>query len=123
MFAGDLLPHRLADVIAERDPPVSLRLGQEDAPPILRHLHVVEVRPALLSDRNRGTQIHRVVLERDGSEFLPPLDELRLPRLERTLQTSVTGKIDVVGDLGVDVDDTHLLTHVLSHPRSGEAWS
>ena len=70
-------------------------------------LHVAEVRPPLLADRDGGAQIHGVVLEGDRTELRPPLDELRLPRLQRTLQAAVAGEVDVVRDLGVDVDGAH----------------
>ena len=104
MLAGDFLPHRLAEVVAEGDPPVRLGLGEEDPPSIVGHLDVVEVRPAFLADVDRRPQVHVVVLEGDRAELLPPLDELRLPRLQGALQPAVAGEVDVVGDLGFDVD-------------------
>ena len=53
---------------------------------------------------DRRAQVDVVVLEGDRAELPPPLDELRLPRLERPLQPAVVGEVDVVRDLGVDVD-------------------
>ena len=107
VLAGHLLPHRLALVVAEGDAAVGLGLGEEDAPAVVGHLDVAEVGPALLADGDRRAQVHVVVLEGDRAELLPPLDELRLPRLERPLQPAVVGEVDVVGDLGVDVDVGH----------------
>jgi hypothetical protein len=45
-LARHFLPHRLTEKIAEADRPVHHRIGQEDAPAILRQPHVFEVRPA-----------------------------------------------------------------------------
>ena len=104
VLARDLLPHRLALVLAEGDAAIGVRLGEEDAPAVVGHVDVAEVGPALLADVDRRAQVDRVVLVADRPELLPPLDELRLPRLERPLQAAVAGEVDVVGDLGVDVD-------------------
>ena len=93
---------------------VRLGLGEEDAPAVVGHLDVVEVGPALLADGDRRAQVDVVVLEGDRAELLPPLDELRLPRLERPLQPAVAGEVDVVRDLGVDVDDAHLRQSLLT---------
>ena len=79
VLAGDVLPDRLALVVAEGDAAVVLGLGEEDAPPVVGHRDVVEVRPAVLADVDRGAQVHGVVLEGGGAELLPPADELRLP--------------------------------------------
>ena len=86
---------------------VGLGLGEEDAPAVVGHLDVAEVGPALLADVDGRAQVDVVVLEGDRAELLPPLDELRLPGLERPLQPAVVGEVDVVGDLGVDVDGGH----------------
>jgi len=94
-------------VVAERDPPIGFGIGEEHTPAVVGHLHVAEVGPALLADGDRRAQVHVVVLEGDGAEVLPPLDELRLPRLECALQATVVGETDVVRDLGVDVNDRH----------------
>src|SRR5690606_23297820 len=45
-LARHFLPGGLALEIAEPDAPIVRRLGQEDAPAILRQLDVVEMRPA-----------------------------------------------------------------------------
>src|SRR5207248_9575983 len=62
------------------------------------HAHVVEMRPAVGFDRDRGAQVHLMRLETVGADFLPPLEEIRLPLLERALQPAVGAEIDVVGD-------------------------
>ena len=79
------------------------RLGQEDAPAVVLHRHPVEVRPAVAADRDRRAQVD--VVGRDGrAEVLPPVEELRLPALERPLQLAVAGQVDVVRDLLAVVD-------------------
>ena len=55
-FAGDFLPHRLALEVAEADAAIGRRLGQEDAPAILRQLDVIEMRPAGGVDADRRAQ-------------------------------------------------------------------
>ena len=88
VLAGDLLPGRLALVGAEGDGPVGVALGEEDAPAVLLHRHAVEVRPAVTADLDGGAQVH--VVRRDRrAEVLPPVEELRLPALERALQLAV----------------------------------
>ena len=109
---GHLLPGRLALVLAEADRPVGVLLGEEDAPAVLLHRHVVEVRPAVAADRDRRAQVDVLGRQR-RAERLPPVEELRLPALERPLQPPVVGEVDVVGDpLGV-VDLAE---------RPGRAW-
>jgi hypothetical protein len=46
VFARHVLPGRLALVLAEVNPAIGVRRVQEDAPAIVGHLHVLEVRPA-----------------------------------------------------------------------------
>jgi hypothetical protein len=46
VLAGHVLPGRLALRVAEVDLPVRIARVQEDAPAIVAHLHVIEVRPA-----------------------------------------------------------------------------
>ena len=76
------------------------RIGEEDAPAVLRQLHVVEVRPAVGVDADRGAQVDLVVvLEPLRPHVAPPLDVLRLPVLERALQPLVAREVDVVRDL------------------------
>jgi hypothetical protein len=84
VLARDLLPRRIPLVVAEGDAAVGLRFGEEDAPAVVGHLDVTEVGPALLADVDGCPQVDVVALEGGGAELLPPLDELRLPRLERT---------------------------------------
>ena len=47
VLARQLLPRGRALVDAEAHAPVGLGLGQEDAPAVVRHLDVIEVRPAV----------------------------------------------------------------------------
>ena len=47
VFARHVLPHRVALVCTERDAPVGLRLGEENAPAIFRHFDIAKIRPAV----------------------------------------------------------------------------
>ena len=98
VLARDLLPGGLAPVLAEGDAPAGVALGQEDAPPVVLHGHVPEVGPAFAADVDRGPQVH--VLGGQGRPHrLPPVQEVRLPGLQRPLQPPVLAQLDVVGDL------------------------
>jgi hypothetical protein len=103
VLPGNLLPGGLALLLAEGDPPVVAALGEEHAPAVLLHGDVAELGPALLADIDGGAQVH--VLRRDGrAHRLPPVEEVGLPGLQRTLQLAVAGDVDVVRDLLAVVD-------------------
>jgi hypothetical protein len=111
VLAGHLLPGVVTHVVAEGDLAIRFGLRQEDPPPVVGHLDVVEVGPAVAADVDRRPEEDRVVLEGDRAELLPPADELGLPALERPLEAPVVGEADVVRDLGVDVDgDAHVVS-------------
>ena len=50
IFAGHVLPHRFAPVIAERDFTVQVGLGQKYPPAVIRHLDEAEVGPSVALD-------------------------------------------------------------------------
>jgi hypothetical protein len=107
VLARYLLPYRLPHLVAEADRAVRLRVGKEDAPAVVGHLHRAVVRPALRVDRGRGAQVHLRRLEVARPHLAPPLQEMRLPVLERALQRAVADQVDVVGDLVGIVDRAH----------------
>ncbi len=107
VFAGHVLPGGLAPVGAEVDLAACLGGGEENAPAVVRHPHVVEVRPALGLDADRGAQVHVHRLRLFGAHFAPPLEVPRLPVLERALQRPVARQVDVVRDALVVVDARH----------------
>ncbi len=104
VLAGDLLPGRLAVLVAEADAAVRHRLGEEDAPAILRHLDRAIARPALGVDRGGGPEIDIRGEEIARPHLAPPIDEARLPMLEGALQNLVVGEVDVVGNELLIVD-------------------
>ncbi len=87
-LAGHLLPGRLAAMRAEADRAVRVALGQEDAPAVLGQVHVAEVRPPFPADSDSRPQIDVLGVQR-RSHVVPPVQELRLPGLQRPLQPSV----------------------------------
>ncbi len=120
VFARHLLPGRLAEVAAERNLAALFLRRQQDAPAVFRHLHVVELGPALGIDRDRGAQIDQRLLEAFRPHVLPPVDVAGMPALERAQHGAILGEVDVVRDLGrvIDVDDVGhgsllLLRHVV----------
>src|SRR5581483_4190946 len=96
MLSRNLLPDRLALMLAERDPPIGLRMGQKDSPAIFRHLHVSEIRPSFRVNRNRGAQIDLGSLKPLGAHLVPPFKKLRLPGLQRPLKPAVVRQVDVI---------------------------
>src|SRR5579871_4720945 len=58
MFARHLLPHRLSEIVAKSDSPVSSWFCEKNSPAIFRHFHVAERRPAFGIHGNRCSQIN-----------------------------------------------------------------
>jgi hypothetical protein len=61
-LARHFLPHRLAEEIAEADPAIRRRLGEEDAPAIFRQLDVLEMRPPFRIHADRRAHVDLVVI-------------------------------------------------------------
>src|SRR5260221_5221043 len=98
MLARYLLPGRLAEFIAETNAAVGHRIGEEDAPAVVRHLDRAIARPALGVDRRSGSEIDVRGEKVARAHLAPPVDEARLPMLEGALQRLVAGEVDVVGN-------------------------
>ena len=109
VFARHLLPGGLALVRAERNFPIRHLRGEQDAPLVLGHLHIIEFRPALRIDAHGRAQIDQRLLESLRAHVLPPVDVAGVPLLQRVLHPGVAAEIDVVRDkpVIVDVDDVH----------------
>src|SRR5690606_27420315 len=93
---------------AEVDLAVGLGRVQGDAPAVVGHLHVAELRPATRVDADRGAQVDVEVARVVRPHVLPPVEEAGLPVLERTLQRAVLDQVDVVGNLVAVVDRAHV---------------
>ena len=111
VFAGHFLPGVLAFVHAEGDLAALVLRGQQHAPAVFRHLHVVEFGPALGIDADRGAQIDQRFLEALRPHVVPPVEVAGVPLLQRALDARVLPERDVVGDQAVIVDccDIHEL--------------
>ena len=103
-FAGHVRPRRLTEIRAEIHFPVGRRRDQKDAPAILGHLHVIELRPPFRLHADRGAQVDVVVVALGRPHVVPPAHVRRLPVLERTLKDAITAEINVVRD-AIDVID------------------
>ena len=113
-LARHLLPHRLAEIVAEADGAVFRPVGQEDAPAVVRHLDVAVGRPALGVDRGRRAQVDVPGLEvAVRAHLAPPVQEGGLPALQRALELAVGAQVDVVGNLLGIVD---------RHERGPRGW-
>src|SRR5262245_8839926 len=106
VLARHFLPRRLTFVRAETDAPIPFLRIEKNSPPQLRHLHMIEMRPAARIDAHRGSKINIVVARTIRSHVGPPLQKLGLPMLERSLQRFVAREIDVVRN-AVAVIDAH----------------
>src|SRR6266478_4670516 len=100
-------PGGRAQVVAEADGAAGLGLGEEQAPPVIRHLDVVELRPALGVHAHGGAQVNVLLLVAGRTHIHPPVEELRLPLLQRALEPTVLAQIDVVRDALAVVDAGH----------------
>src|SRR5215472_2505516 len=101
-LARNLAPDRLAPMSPESDLAVWVGRIEEDSPAVVRHFHVPELRPARAVDTYGRSQVHVVASRPVWAHLGPPVEEFRLPVLERALQDLVAAKIDVVRDpLGV----------------------
>src|SRR5262249_29162956 len=117
-LSGYLGPDRLTLEIAEADLFVGRRRDQEDAPAVLGHPDIVEVRPAAWPDRDPPPQVERVVLGPARAHFEPPAQEVGLPGLERSLEAAILAEVDVVGNLVVKLGRHG---HVLVQLKTGRS--
>ena len=128
IFAGHFLPRGLALMLAEVDRAAFFLRREQHTPAVLRHLHVVELRPAFRIDGNRCAQIDERLLETFRPHVVPPVDIARMPAFQRLEHLPVVREIDVVGDLGrvIDVQRGHgLLPNVcraLLPAKAGRRW-
>src|SRR5262249_38333552 len=98
MLTGNLLPDRLAIIVAKANTAIFFWIGKKNSPTIVRHADVAKRSPALGVHADCGAQINIRSVEIAGAEAMPPIQELRLPVLERPLQRAVRAQADVVGD-------------------------
>ena len=63
VLTGDVLPDRLARIVAVADHAHGVALGEEDAPPVLGHPAVTECAHPVAAHGDRGAQIDLVLLE------------------------------------------------------------
>ena len=89
IFARHFLPGRFADMFAARDSAVLGFRRKQNAPAIFRHLHIVELRPALRINRHSSAQIDHRFLEILRDEIVPPVDVTGVPFLQRLLDPLV----------------------------------
>ena len=102
VLAGHLLPGGLPEVIAEGDARVRGRRRQEDAPTIVGHFDVAEMRPAVGVHADCGAQIDVQRTARHRSEIVPPAQVIGLPGFQGAPQPAIVGQPDVVRNaLGV----------------------
>src|ERR1700723_1442302 len=96
MLAGDLLPGRLSEIIAESDAAIVLGICEKNSPAIFRHADVAESGPTFCIPRNCGGQVDIGSLEISGPEILPPAHEFGLPVFEGALQNAIRAEFDVI---------------------------
>src|SRR5215204_1524491 len=95
-LAGDFLISGLPGVVAKVDARVRLGGLQEDAPAVVGHPYVVEVRPAVGFDADGRAQPDVLVLKALGAHLAPPVEVVRQPLLKRPLEPLVARKVYVV---------------------------
>src|SRR3546814_20998349 len=85
VFARRVLPDVAANIFAEVHLAIAILRRQEDAPTVIGHFHVIEVRPAIGLHADSRTQINIEVLQGSGAPFAPPLQVVGLPVFPRAL--------------------------------------
>ena len=83
-------------MISEVDLAVFILRREENAPSILRHAHISEVRPAVAVHADGRSEVDLQIGRVGRPCLIPPVQERRLPAFERALQGSIVGEIDVV---------------------------
>ncbi len=83
---------------------------QKNSPAVLRHLHVVKLRPSIWLDADRSAQVNLIIVALVRAHVVPPAHVRRLPVFQRPLQAAVPPQIHVVRNfLGViNHDDSPL---------------
>ncbi len=104
IFAGHVLPDLLPLVAAEADLAIILAGGEQDAPAVFGHSHVVEFCPALGIDADRRAQVHVRRLEAFGPHGHPPVDVSGMPLFQGLQHALIVAKTDIVRNLGGIVD-------------------
>ena len=89
MLAGHILPGSFTFVLAKMNFALLILRCQENAPAIIRHLHMTELCPAFWCRVDGGAQIHIKTMRAIRTHVIPPLQIIRLPVLKRTLQSPV----------------------------------
>jgi hypothetical protein len=95
-LARHLLVGGRSVVVAEADARVRVGRLQEDAPAVLRHLDVVEVRPPVGGHVNGGAEPDLLVLKPLRPHLAPPVKVVRQPLLQSPLEALVAREVDVV---------------------------
>jgi hypothetical protein len=72
MLSRHVLPRRFALVFAEVDLAILIAGCEKNAPAVVGHLHVVEMRPAARIDAGRRAQINVEVMRAIGAHVAPP---------------------------------------------------
>jgi len=79
MLARHLLPNRFPEIVAEADGAIFHGIREKNAPAVIRHFDVIEMRPAVRLHTNGRAKIDVVPLEPEGPHLFPPIDEAGLP--------------------------------------------
>ena len=119
VFAGNFLPRHFAGMLTARYTPILDLRREKDAPPVFRHLHIVELGPSAGLDPDCRAKIDFGILELLRNQPGPPVDIARVPFLECLQDPAVRGQVDVVRNLRVVTDIHHILhrSHLVNQPR------
>ena len=88
-------------MFAHRDFTIFDSRGQQNAPAVFRHLHIVEFRPAFRVDRDSGAQVNHRVLKVLRDQVIPPVYVTRVPFFQRLQHLFVLAQVYIIRDLGV----------------------
>ena len=107
VLAGHILPSRFAFVFAEMHLTIFVLRCEKNTPTVIRHFHMTEVCPAFGGGAHCCTQVHIKTMRAIRPHILPPLQIIRLPMFQCTLQCTILREVYIVRNFFAVVNGTH----------------
>src|SRR5215475_8740374 len=110
IFAGNFLPSGLTLVRPEIHLASFIARLKKNAPAVIGHADIAELRPTIRLDADCGAEVDVVVVALGRAHVVPPAHVGRLPVFERALEDAIATEVDVVGNFFRVVDHGELLS-------------
>src|SRR5436190_10369251 len=106
-----------AAVITETNFRVSARWLKKYPPTVVRHFHIIEIRPTTRLDADRCAQIDLFGLKTFRTHLMPPINKVGQPMLQRALQLLILIEVYVVRNAS-EVHNLFLSHYYRSYPSA-----